>query len=923
MKNTEKILVTKHFHPGQKLSLALAVAISLGLSVQPAEAEEILVADNPEFTLAGVTVEAKRPDWESKLSPGSVTVIRPDDYKGEQKTLPDLLKTVPGVHVREVNGKGQYTTVSIRGSTAAQVGVFIDGVLTNLGGDAAVDISTIPVRNVERIEVYRGYIPSRFGGTYMGGVINIVTKRPAKANVAAEAGRAAYGGAAYSLQVDAPLGSGSLMVGLNREQSDGNFKYKNYAAQRNLPYAVTMRDGLQTDINNFNTEMIDQAGQWYHVGLTEAEKESFKENTGQWLDFVRDDTAGQDNFYSRSYQGNYAVAPGKNAVSLWSAIKDMEKWQEKFSNPADFKKFFESADTAAKDAVYHDYARAEAEYAVNKADPDTNPAMANKSKELAEWKQKIQLLKDDERHRRYNDFKNTDALIKWQDDNWMIKGSWKKIDRHLPDSLWVEGTGTAVQIGSYVDAKDVYYAESRRQVIDSRELLVQRRDTAEKLEWGWMLDYLQQDKKYNTEKAYDLDTSPNWKTPMRLWSNYNSDKYNAQVDGSYELTDRQLLEFQINFSSEKMKVRGSGMDEYSQDDTGQAVDALLARFRNYYKQELLNAQIQDTFTIDKQETLWLTASGRYNQSRIIGRSTRMQKEDAHQWFGKEDEQTDGKATWQLAVKKQFADNFTMRMTGGTYYRLLNLYEIAGDGAGILPPPRGANASGTAFPLPEEGKQFDISALFTGTMLKADANLTATYFWRDSDNMLQLARRGLDYWSYFNDNRGKARGVELQTGLNWEKLSFDLQATYTKVQLQRRNSTFADYGEIGPWRDVWPPYAPEWEGSARLTYHPTGRLAIFGEIKYVGEYFTDYEKDKRGGQASYLSGKPVASLTTVAAGIKWKPNTTLQVTLGCNDIFNKGPKMKIYSPLLAAVDGFINPEFPIQGRTYYATVRYEF
>lgn len=157
------------------------------------------MVEPPEETLQGfqletITVEAKRPDWERKLSPGTVTIIRPADYKGEQKTLPDLLKEVPGVHVREVNGKGQYTTVTVRGSTAAQVGVFVDGVMTNLGGDAAVDISTIPVKNVERIEVYRGYIPARFGGTFIGGVINVVTKKPEKADINAEIGKAAYGG---------------------------------------------------------------------------------------------------------------------------------------------------------------------------------------------------------------------------------------------------------------------------------------------------------------------------------------------------------------------------------------------------------------------------------------------------------------------------------------------------------------------------------------------------------------------------------------------------------------------------------------------------------------------------------------------------------------------------------------------------------
>ena len=98
--------------------------------------------------------------------------------KGEQKNLPELLKQVPGLHIIELKGRGAYTTASVRGSTASQVAVYVDGVLMNLGSEAAVDLSTIPVENVERIEVYRGYIPARFGGASMGGVINIITKNP-------------------------------------------------------------------------------------------------------------------------------------------------------------------------------------------------------------------------------------------------------------------------------------------------------------------------------------------------------------------------------------------------------------------------------------------------------------------------------------------------------------------------------------------------------------------------------------------------------------------------------------------------------------------------------------------------------------------------------------------------------------------------
>ena len=106
----------KRNHWLKPIDLGLAIAILAGFSSATAWGQVATAAKAadalPEFNLAGMTVEAKRPDWESKLSPGTVTVVRPDDYKGEQKSLPDLLKEVPGVHVREVNGKGQYTTVT-------------------------------------------------------------------------------------------------------------------------------------------------------------------------------------------------------------------------------------------------------------------------------------------------------------------------------------------------------------------------------------------------------------------------------------------------------------------------------------------------------------------------------------------------------------------------------------------------------------------------------------------------------------------------------------------------------------------------------------------------------------------------------------------------------------------------------------------
>ena len=909
------------------------------------------------FKMEGVTVEARRPDWEQKLSPGTVTVIRPEQYKGEQKSLPDLLKNVPGVHVREVNGKGQYTTVTVRGSTAAQVGVFVDGVLSNLGGDAAVDISTIPVKNVERIEVYRGYIPARFGGTFIGGVINVVTKKPKKANISAEWGKSSYGGKTGSLEVTAPLGGGSLLVGLNHESSKGDFPYNNYAAIREesissnqIASLEIQLKGIQAKITDFNKDNIDGFMKSGLTDLSEAQGEYYRNNENAWLDFVRNGGMAQA-ITDHSYKKAEDLAANNHAGLFSTQMEKLGYWQGFKQAVADFNGVDVSDIPASQywDALSADwiddsmtggyltedmkkeilqaYAKADSAYNTSvwrdDADPDRSIYMkelqsnkVEKTEALGKEKDRYRAIKDNSRHRRYNDRKSTEGIIKWQNENWMVKGTWNRLSRHLPDSLWGDSYLDAAT-NLLVDVRDIYYASSRKQILDNKELLVQNRNENGNIEWGWRIDYLHQDKKYRTEHKLFWPDNFRWQNiPLREWSQYKSNKYNIQIDGSYKLSARQMLDFQTNYSRERLNVDGSLMDKVM---TG-TIGSLLGQMRNKYEQEIFNIQLQDSITLDKKGSLILTPALRYNRSKIIGHSNSKRFGEDHDkhffWIHEKDSQADGKLTWQLALKKEFSDSFTLRATGGTYFRLLNMYEIAGDGAGILPAP--SDGKGPVFPKPEYGKQFDFSALWHGKILGADNSTTLTYFWRDSDRMLQLYRVGLDYWSYFNDNKGKAHGIEFQSNWKWNKFSIDAELTYTKMHLQRRNSTVG-YG----YSDVWATYQPEWEGSVRLTWSPNEKIAVFNEVHYTGEYFTYYGKSTNGPRESYLMGRPVPSLVTINAGVKWKPQKHLQIAFGCNDIFNKGPKLKIWSDIYNYQDGYINPDYVIQGRTFYGTVRYEF
>lgn len=943
----EEILV-KNIH-GQNI-LAAAIAVSLGCSLTEflpaayaAPTDTAQTASNDaddslmDFSLDAMTVEAKRPDWESKLSPGTVNIVRPDEFKGEQKSLPDLLLTVPGVHVREVNGKGQYTTVTMRGSTAAQVGIFIDGVLANLGGDTAVDLSTIPVKNVERIEVYRGYIPSRFGGTFMGGVINIVTKKPETTDVSLEVGKSSYGGKRGSMEITAPLGDGSLMVGTNYESSDGDFKYKNYAAERYLPYGEQQIAGQQKVIDNFNNETIDYMTKGAVINLQQEQIDYYKANNDAWLGFVRSDSL-KDAIYDNRYEYAKKDVGNSNLYLIEQQVVDRglkdeylkrgyddSDWHEALQYDWIGSSFGEGVLTPEiKEEILKEYGDKVVQNNIDKwtndADPDKNKNQAGRKESLEKLKQKQKEAANATRYRKYNDYEKTSTIVKWQNKNWVIKGTYDTLDRHMPDSVWLGDVNAAVY-NNGVDLSDRYYYDSRRQKQNSASLMLQNRQEVGKLEWGWMLDYMYQDKKYRAEHINTAYPNSEWdmqNQPLREWSRYKSNKYTAQIDGGYKLNDNNMLDFLINYSKEGLDIDGSNMAKILGGQASQ--NFLSAQIRNRYEQELFNVQLQDSITLDKEGTWIFTPSVRYNQSKITGFSDGKRFTDGQaSWIHPKDSQTKGKATWQLALKKEVNENLTLRMTGGTYYRLLNMAEIAGDGAGILPAPRNHNGEGAMFPVPEEGKQFDISAIMNNKLLGADNSTTLTYYWRDSTNMLQLERAGKDYWSYFNDNKGKSHGIELQSSFKWDKFDLDLQVTYLNTSAYNKHTAT----QFGEYASVWPTYQPEWEGNIRLTYRPSEKFSVFAEGHYTDEYFTYYNKATSGKLSPYLSGKPVCSLFVMNSGLKWMPKKNWQLTFGCNDILNKGPKSKIRSDAAFMVPGYINPEFPIQGRTYYVTARYQF
>ncbi|MDB4678600.1 TonB-dependent receptor [bacterium] len=98
----------------------------------------------------------------------------------EMKTLADVLEDAVGVQVRRYGGLGDFSTVSIRGSSPSQVRIYMDGIPLTRARSETVNLADLPLDPLEAIEVFRGTTPLAFSAASLGGTVNLLTREPGK-----------------------------------------------------------------------------------------------------------------------------------------------------------------------------------------------------------------------------------------------------------------------------------------------------------------------------------------------------------------------------------------------------------------------------------------------------------------------------------------------------------------------------------------------------------------------------------------------------------------------------------------------------------------------------------------------------------------------------------------------------------------------
>ncbi len=160
----------------RRTPLAVAITVAVALPVQAEELDTLVIsASGFEQTI--------------ELAPSSISVITREQLEERNVTnLADAVRGLEGVNSRPLDarsGKTGNQTVSLRGLPSEYTLVLIDGVRQNVSATVAPNAfndsqSTFipPIAAIERIEVIRGPMSTLYGSDAIGGVINIITRRP-------------------------------------------------------------------------------------------------------------------------------------------------------------------------------------------------------------------------------------------------------------------------------------------------------------------------------------------------------------------------------------------------------------------------------------------------------------------------------------------------------------------------------------------------------------------------------------------------------------------------------------------------------------------------------------------------------------------------------------------------------------------------
>ncbi|MCF0060728.1 TonB-dependent receptor [Dyadobacter chenwenxiniae] len=134
----------------------------------------VLISDTKD--LDEVLVKTEKQSRVQEMKPITISSVEIKNVVSQNVLITDIIDRLSGVRIRRSSSLGEPSDISINGLRGNAVRVYIDGlpmefIYPNF------DISTLPIGNLKRIDVYKGVLPVDVGTDALGGGINLVTEQ--------------------------------------------------------------------------------------------------------------------------------------------------------------------------------------------------------------------------------------------------------------------------------------------------------------------------------------------------------------------------------------------------------------------------------------------------------------------------------------------------------------------------------------------------------------------------------------------------------------------------------------------------------------------------------------------------------------------------------------------------------------------------
>ncbi|WP_085298866.1 TonB-dependent receptor domain-containing protein [Cognaticolwellia mytili] len=225
----------------KKSLLSLAVAGAMSTSFIAAASSESGAKDIEVLT---VTATRSSLNIDDALT-SQVVITRADIDLVNPISILDLLSSVPSIDIASNGGRGQNSSIFMRGTNSDHTLVLVDGIRVSSATSGGTSFNTISPEMIERIEIVQGPRAALWGSDAIGGVIQIFTRQLSDGEIFAGASFGTDNYKKYKAGVGISHGDGQTSISISKEESDG----------------FDAREGSETDDDGYDFTSVAIRGQ--------------------------------------------------------------------------------------------------------------------------------------------------------------------------------------------------------------------------------------------------------------------------------------------------------------------------------------------------------------------------------------------------------------------------------------------------------------------------------------------------------------------------------------------------------------------------------------------------------------------------------------------------------------------------------------